>query len=291
MKTLGLLGLLYIGLLYTGQLAVAATDTTPETIPVVQIKKVTLTESAETLSYPARIESRISGTILAEIEGVVREVATLGSHVKKNQVLFKIQQLDPVYQYAAAKIVAPVSGVVSEVDVTLGTQVTRGQKIAMVVDPNQLRVTVEIPGSDLEKIGHNPAVSFSTTLSEKPETLRFEGISPLVSSTTGTATANLLFKNKSLKLSAGTIGKIQITLKSGSAIKIPEQAIVYKGAAPYVRVLDANNIAKYKAVELGPRQAGQVEIKKGLSVNETLIERSSQYVQDNKVVKVEKDKI
>jgi RND family efflux transporter MFP subunit len=250
-----------------------------------------LTESSETLSYPARVESRISGTILAEIEGVVREVATLGAQVRKGQVLFKIQQLDPIYQYADAKIVAPVSGVVSQVDVTLGTQVARGQKIAMVVDPSQLRVTVEIPGSDLEKIGRNASVSFSTTLSEKPEELSFEGISPLVSSTTGTATANLLFKNKSLKFSAGTIGKIQVTLKTGSAIKIPEQAIVYKGAAPYVRVIDANNIAKYKAVELGPRQGGQVEIKKGLSVNETLIERSSQYVQDNKAVKVEKDKI
>jgi multidrug efflux pump subunit AcrA (membrane-fusion protein) len=282
MKALGLLGLLCLG-----QIAVAATDT----IPVVQIKKVALTESSETLSYPARVESRISGTILAEIEGVVREVTTLGAHVKKGQILVKIQQLDPVYQYAAAKIVAPVSGVVSQVDVTIGTQVARGQKIAMVVDPSQLRVTVEIPGSDLEKIGPDAVVSFSTTLSEKPEALSFEGISPLVSSTTGTATANLLFKNKSLKLSAGTIGKIQISLKGAAAIKIPEQAIVYKGAAPFVRVIDANNIATYKAVELGPRQAGQVEIKKGLSVNETLIERSSQYVQDNKAVKVEKDNI
>ncbi|MNK93946.1 Toluene efflux pump periplasmic linker protein TtgA precursor [compost metagenome] len=261
----------------------AATDV----IPVVQIQKVTLTENSETLSYPARVESRVSGTILAEIEGVVREVATLGTFVKKGQVLFKIQQLDPVYQYAPAKIVAPVSGVVSQVDVTLGTQVSRGQKIAMVVDPSQLRVTVEVPGSDLVKISPDVQVTFSTTLSEKSEELSFEGISPLVNPTTGTATANLLFKNKSLKLSAGTIGKIQVTLKKGSAIKVPEQAIVYKGANPFVRVVDANNVAKYKAVELGMRQAGQVEIKKGLALNEILIERASQYVQDNKVVKIE----
>lgn len=286
MKKWGLLGILCLG-----QTLWAASETAPEVLPIVQIKKVTLTESIETLSYPARIESRVNSVILAEIEGVVREVATLGAPVKKGQVLFRIQQLDPVYRYAAAKIVAPVSGVVSEVDISLGTQVTRGQKIAMVVDPSQLRVTVEIPGSDLEKIARHSSVSFSTTLSEAPEELKFEGISPLVSSTTGTATANLLFKKKSLKMSAGTIGKIQVALKSGSAIQVPEQAIVYKGAAPYVRVLNPNNIAKYKAVELGPRHSGQVEIKKGLVVNELLIERSSQYVQDNKAVQVEKDKI
>lgn len=282
MKAWGLLGLLCLG---------SVSWAAPDTIPVVQIKKVELTENSETLSYPARVESRVSGAILAEIEGVVREVAVLGTPVKKGQVLFKIQQLDPVYQYAPAKIVAPVSGVVSQVEVNLGTQVTRGQRIATVVDPSQLRVTVEIPGGDLEKMNHGAQVSFSTSLSEKPEELTFEGISPLVNPTTGTATANLLFKNKNPKLSAGSIGKIQVTLKNGSAIKVPEQAIVYKGANPFVRVVDANNIAKYKAVELGTRQAGQVEIKKGLSANETLIERASQYVQDNKAVKIEKDKI
>lgn len=261
-----------------------------ETLPIVQTKLVTKTESSETLSYPARVESRVSATILAEIEGVVREVATLGARAQKGQVLFKIQQLDPVYEYAPAKIVAPVSGVVSQVEVNLGTQVARGQKLGTVVDPNQLRVTVEIPGGDLSKIKKNSLVSFTTSSSAKPEELIFEGISPLVSSTTGTATANLLFKNKNKAFSAGTIGKIQILLKGEASIKIPEQAIVYKGAAPFVRVVEANNIAKYKAVELGARQAGQVEVKKGLSINETLIERASQYVQDNKAVKVEKEK-
>jgi len=282
MRTWGLLSLLCLG-----SLSWAA----PETIPVVQIKKVTLTENSETLAYPARIESRVNGVILAEVEGVVREVATLGTYVKKGQVLFKVQQLDPVYQYAPAKIVAPVSGVVSQVEVNLGTQVTRGQRIATVVDPTQLRVTVEIPGSDLDKISHGAQVSFSTSLSEKPEELTFEGISPLVNPTTGTATANLLFKSKHIKLSAGSIGKIVVVLKSGSAIKVPEQAIVYKGANPYVRIVDANSIATYKAVELGVRQAGQVEIKKGLNVNDVLIERASKYVQDNKAVQIEKDKI
>lgn len=275
-----------VGLLCGCSVALAAT----EVVPIVQIQKVTLTENSETLTYPARVESRVSGTILAEIEGVVREVATLGTFVKKGQVLFKIQQLDPVYQYAPAKIVAPVSGVVSQVDVTLGTQVARGQKIATVVDPSQLRVTVEVPGSDLASISADAKVSFSTSVSEATEELVFEGISPLVNPTTGTATANLLFKNKSLKLSAGTIGKIQVTLKKNAAIKVPEQAIVYKGSNPYVRVVEANNIAKYKAVELGVRRAGQVEIKKGLSLNEVLIERASQYVQDNKVVKIETEK-
>lgn len=255
-------------------------------IPVVQVQKVAMTESTETLVYPARIEPKVSAALLAEIEGVVRDVPALGSQVKKGQVVFKIQQLDPVYQFSAAKITAPVSGVVSEINVNLGTQVTRGQKIGTVVDPSQLRVTVEVPESDLNKI-RNSKIEFQSSQLEKDEEIQLEGISPLVSSATGTATANLVFKNKKLQLSAGSLGQVVVTLKTPPAIKVPEQAIVYRGAEPFVRLVE-NNVAKYRQVVLGNRVAGQILIKKGLSVNDVIIERASQFVQDNKAVEVEK---
>ncbi len=83
------------------------------------------------------------------------------------------------------------------------------------------------------------------------------------------------------------MGKVVITIKGESAIKIPEQALVYRGSDPYVRVVE-NNTAKYRQVVLGTRLSGQVEIKKGLSVKDILIERANQFVQDNKAVQVEK---
>lgn len=258
-----------------------------EKIPVVQVMTVSLSESAETLIYPARIEPKVSAAVLAEIEGVVRNVIPLGSIVKKGDVLAKIQQLDPVYQYSAAKIVSPVSGVVSEVNVNLGTQVTRGQKMAMVVDPSQLRVSVEIPGSDLTKIKKSAKIEFLASQVEKNEELLIEGVSPLISPVTGTATANFFFKNKEVLLSAGSIGKVIVTIQGEAAIKIPEQALIYRGADPYVRVVE-NNVAKYRPVVLGTRLAGQVEIKKGLAVKDVFIARASQFVQDNKAVQVEK---
>lgn len=280
------LGLLFSPLACISAFAVPAS----ETLPVVQVKKIALTENNETLSYPARVESKVSAAILAEMEGVVRQVVTLGAPVKKGQVLFKIEQLDPVYQYATAKILAPVSGVVSQVEVDLGTQVAKGQKIATVVDPSSLRVTIEIPGGDLAKISKDAKVVFTSSSSDQSEEVKFEGISPLVSSVTGTATANLMFKSKKNSFGAGTIGKVQVVLKGESAIRIPEQAIVYKGSDPFVRVLEGA-VAKYKAVVLGSRQAGQVQIKKGLAVNDTVIERSSKYIPDNKPVQVEKSKL
>lgn len=274
------LGLLLACSALTAQAAV-------EKIPVVHVKSIVLTESSEILIYPARVEPKISAPILAEIEGVIREVVPLGTFVKKGQVLFRIQQLDPVYQYAAAKIVAPVAGVVSEVDVSIGGQVTRGQKIAVVVDPTQLRVAVEIPGSDINKISKNTKIEFESSSAEKREEITVEGISPMVSAVTGTASAIFLFKTKTLSFAPGSLGKVVLTIRGENAIKISEQALVYRGSDPYVRVVE-DKTAKYRLVVLGTRLGGQVEIKKGLSVNDILIERANQFVPENKAVQIEK---
>jgi hypothetical protein len=147
-------------------------------------------------------------------------------------------------------------------------------------------VTVEIPGGDLSKISKDAKVTFTSSASDAGAPVHFEGISPLVSSVTGTATANLSFNAKKVAFNAGTIGKVQITLKGESSIRVAEQAIVYKGADPFVRVLDGD-VAKYRAVVLGIRQAGQVQVKKGLAVNDTVIERASKYVPENKKVQIE----
>lgn len=266
---------------------VAVSAVAAEKIPIVQVKKVALTEVQETLVYPARVEPKVSAALLAEMEGVVREVPALGSSVKKGQPVFKIQQLDPVYQFSAARITAPVAGVVSEVNVNLGTQVTKGQKLGMVVDPSRLRVSVEIPENDLVKLSKSAQIEFQSPQLEKNELIQVEGVSPLVSSLTGTATANLVFKNKNLRLAAGSLGQVIVTLKGSPSIQIPEQAIVYRGADPFVRVVEGE-VAKYRPVVLGRRVAGQIEIKKGLSAQEMLIERASQFVQDNKAVQVDK---
>ncbi len=90
--------LLVVGTVLFTTYSFAATDK----VPVVQVRTIALTESNESLIYPARVEPKVSAAILAESEGVIREVVPLGTLVK-GQVLFKIQQLDPVYQYAAAR--------------------------------------------------------------------------------------------------------------------------------------------------------------------------------------------
>lgn len=113
-----------------------------------------------------------------------------------------------------------------------------------------------------------------------------EGISPTVSATTGTAPAVLIFTKPAVNIASGVVGQIQIKIKPQNQILVPEQAVIYKGTQPYLRVIE-NKTAKFREITLGPRVAGQVVITKGVKENETIIERASQYVGDEKPVEVE----
>jgi multidrug efflux pump subunit AcrA (membrane-fusion protein) len=259
-------------------------------IPVVTAKKIDLSENVETLIYPAKVESKVFSILLAESDGVVQNILNIGTPVKTGQSLMKIRNSDPVYQYAPVQVRSPVKGIISEVFVTDGAQVVRGEKLATVIDPTQTRIVVEIPNSDLTKIksGQKGTFQFSPATTEDQKIhVEVLGISPLVNGLTGTASAVLNISDKNT-LRAGTLGKVEFQLMSGKQILVDENSIVYRNSQPFVRIIE-NDISKYREVTLGARQAGKVVIIKGLRIGEWIVGKSSQYIPDNKKIKIEKE--
>ena len=76
-------------------------------------------ELFDRLTYPARVTPKVSTTILSETDGIVSKIlAPLGQRVRKGQKIMTIRHTDPVYEYAPTPVFAPMSGVVSSVEVT-----------------------------------------------------------------------------------------------------------------------------------------------------------------------------
>ena len=117
------------------------------------IKTAKLKELSDVFSYPARIFPVTHATVLADSDGVItRIMAPLGTSVKKGQHLAKVEHTDPVYQYRSAIVRSPVNGVVSALDVQVGSQVTKRQQLLTVTDPTKVRIQVEIAAVDLGSI-------------------------------------------------------------------------------------------------------------------------------------------
>lgn len=262
----------------------------PENIPVVTAKKIDLSDNVETLIYPAKVESKVYSVLLAENDGVVQNILNIGTEVKRGQSLLKIRNSDPVYQYAPIQARSPVNGIVSEVFVTEGAQVVRGEKLVTIIDPKQTRIVVEIPNSDLTKVKQGLKGTFQfNSLNSDDEKIKVEvvGISPLVNGLTGTASALLNISQKNT-LRAGTLGKVEFQIMSDKQILVDENSVVYRNSQPFVRVID-KDISKYRPVTLGARQSGKVAILKGLHVGELIVGKASQYIPDNKKIKIEQE--
>lgn len=260
----------------------------PAKIMTVVARKAQLTEVGHTLSYPAVVEARVHATILAEADGVVRKIhARLGQQVNRGSRLITVQQTDPIFQYAPVGTQAPVSGLVSELMVTEGALVTKGQKLASVTDPKNLKVLVEIPARDMNLLTSGLIGQLESPALAAPLTLKLAGLSPTVDQATGTATAELTPDAKeSSILRPGMIGKITFKAAVHQGFLVPEDAVVQTQDKYFLRIVTDGKVSKVP-VTLGARLRGQVEILSGVNAGQLVVERTSGFVGEGQEVKVE----
>ncbi|MBN8554961.1 MAG: efflux RND transporter periplasmic adaptor subunit [Deltaproteobacteria bacterium] len=275
----------------------------PKSKPIVMARAAEKKKMVDLLIYPARVESRINANLLAEFDGaVVRVAAPLGKKVKKGELILVLKHTDPIYSYSNISLRAPVSGVVSELAVNEGSIISRGQKLATVTDPSQLKVAIEVPLHDLSalKVGmsgefKSNARAISNDENElKSLPVEIAGISPLADPVTGTTTAILHF-SKSLshlgiisEILPGSLGRATFENKPRMVFSVPESAVIYRDDKTFLRLVKDGKMSQQEVV-LGPMQSGQVEVQKGLETGALVIERSSKFIAPGDEVILEKD--
>lgn len=265
----------------------------PDKTPTVFVKSVKRTELFDQLSYPARLVSKINAGVLSETDGVVAKIiAPLGQTVSKDSPLMIVRHTDPIFQFKPVTIVSPVNGAVSQVDVTEGSLVSRGMKLASVTDPFDVRVVIEIAATDLKSIVPRLRGELKIGGYDKSVPIRVLGVSPFVDPATGTATCEVeLLQNQKNKLmfQPGLTGQVSFKVNLHQGLSVPEHAIHYREQETYVKLV-ADGKAKKTPVVLGRKQRGEVEIVQGLKEGDALIDRASGFVADGEAVRMENQK-
>lgn len=250
-------------------------------------KIVKVENFSDELSYPARVVPKINSTVLADADGVVTQLpAILGQKVSARQTLVVITHTDPVYQYAPMKVLSPISGVVSAVNVAEGSQVNKGDKLASVTDPKKLRVVIEAPAEDLGSLHKGIPAEFRVTGGSEPIAVKLQGVSPFVDPSTGTATCEFDVNSPRSALAPGIVGRIVMSVHQRTGIRIPEYAIIYRNQSPFARIYE-NGKVRFSALKLGKKQDGFVEILSGIKEKETVVERASRFVADGEAVQLD----
>lgn len=274
----------------------AAPETPESKRPLVFVQAVDETMLFDELNYPARLIPKINATILAESDGTVRSLSIpLGKWIERGQTLMVLSKTDPIYQYAPLKVRAPVSGVVSSIDVSEGSQVARDAKLATITDPRSVRVAIEVTFSDMSSIKPGMKATLKVPSIDQSFPLTVRGVSPFVDPATGTATAELqldqqYLKKQSFTLPPGLVGNVSFQARKHSGVEIPEMAVFYRERKPVVRII-RDEKAYFTPIKLGPARRGKVEVISGLNPGDQLVVRASTYVADGEAVKVQETEV
>lgn len=190
---------------------------------------------------------------------------------KEQQASAKDQQAAALQGYATLK--APFDGVITHKYFEAGQLSIPGQPILTIDSQSGFKVKLGIP--EELAAGLQPGAAVSVLLdkagveSEVPATLKVLGAS-------ADPASHLVSAELALEPAAGLLSGqfVRVRIPSGKSEKLllPESAILREGESAFVWRLAAGELASRVPVELGESSAGQVEVLRGLSAGDRVLD-------------------
>ncbi|MBV7276398.1 efflux RND transporter periplasmic adaptor subunit [Clostridium sp. PL3] len=184
-------------------------------------------------------------------------------------------------------ITAPINGVISGKNVTVGQYISPGTVIGKVENISSINAVIEAKDSDLSYIKLGAKAKFKLSSDDSEE---YDGV---IKSVDGAADpTSRIFKckiqidNKDGKLKPGVFGKIKIiTDENKKAITLPLKAVGGSEGNYYV-FINNNGVAKKQNITVGEISEDTVEIKSGIKDGDSVIYTNVDTLQDGDAVKV-----
>lgn len=183
-------------------------------------------------------------------------------------------------------ITAPISGVVSGKNVTVGQYISPGTVIGKVENISSINAVIEVKDSDLSYVKLGAKAKFKLSSEDSKE---YDGV---IKSIDGAADPqSRIFKckiqidNKDGKLKPGVFGKIKIVKdENKKAITLPLKALGGSEGSYYV-FINNNGVAKKQNIAVGEISEDTVEIKSGIKDGDNVICTNISTLQDGDAVK------
>jgi Cu(I)/Ag(I) efflux system membrane fusion protein len=169
---------------------------------------------------------------------------------------------------------APADGVVTEKPVVAGMRIGPGEPLYKLADLATIWLIAEVQEGDLGVI--RPAQKARVSMVAFPGR-SFEGtvdfIYPTLASETRTAKVRILMPNPDLALRAAMYASVEIAAPGGGGpvLTVPDSAVIDSGARQAVLVEKGEGRFAPRAVRIGARGGGLVEVLDGLSEGERVV--------------------
>jgi len=175
-------------------------------------------------------------------------------------------------------LAAPIAGVVTKRNVTIGQSVEANSEVLFeVVDTSSMRAEIEIPETELYRVRLGQQVIITVDAlpgSEFPGVIDF--IAPEVTRETRTTKARATLTNPEGTLRANMFGRAMISLgQTEATVLVPRAAVQRVADVDMVFVLTAPGEYEVRRVKTGAREGDSVEITSGLKPSEQVVTEGS----------------
>lgn len=191
-------------------------------------------------------------------------------------------------QLAKTKIIAPFDGVIVDLPhYTDGTRISSGLDMVTVMNFFELYLEANLPARLLNEIRiDQPVRVINYSLPEDTLSGRITQVAPAIDPDTRTFAAKVIVSNPDQRLRPGMYVKADIiTSRSDSAIVIPRDIILSRQGASTVYTVERGT-ARQRTLTTGLENLTEVEVLSGLSLNDRLIVKGFETLQNRSRVKV-----
>jgi RND family efflux transporter MFP subunit len=195
-----------------------------------------------------------------------------------------------------ATLQAPISGVITRLNASLGASVDASQPLVEITDASALDVLLNVTPTQAATVRPAQKVALSAGQSADGETLGVGSVVD-VSSTVDSITRGVAVRvqapttRRPLRIGETVFGSIAVATIANSIV-VPLEALVPEGDAFHVFVVDANGIAHARDVTVGARSRSGARVLDGLRAGERIVTYGAYGVQDSaKVVPFSADSV
>lgn len=209
----------------------------------------------------------------------LKQAGSTSSQIAAQQAVVEQAQASVASANAAlqnARIVAPISGVITQQDAKVGQIASPGASLVSIISTGQFEVDADVPETDIGKVSIGDIVSMTFDAFQN-ET--FAGkvfyIDPAQTITQGVVDYKIKvsFNTPDARMKSGLTANLDIQAQQDqNALILPQYAILNNDAGTFVETLLADKTVSTTPVTLGIQdENGNVEILSGVSVGEQVL--------------------
>ncbi len=206
--------------------------------------------------------------LLIESGGKREEVMASSKNLTQSEIDVKIARME----LEKTRILAPFSGIVTDIKVSPNENVSAGRELFTLVDISRIKVKAKVLESEIGKmkVGREVDVRFAAYPGKVFKGI-VDAISPVVNAEDKTCAVHIAVGNPAEEIKPGMHAEVEIAAEvHADSLIVPQDAVLTRGGRKLVFVVE-DGLAKWRYVEIGVENERFAEILNGVTEGEMVI--------------------